>query len=101
MRNVSIKDELEKAKRSKLVAVLFYATKYPDYRNKLFSFKVDNIHEAGRLVYRFWKSGNEIRSTFLKNVDTKTGEIYTVQYDKQFLLDAFYLFLNISKNRSL
>lgn len=70
----------------------FYADKYENYSNKLFSFQIVHQSEVLRILMHFYKNNNNFRSIYLKE---KIGvNDHTVDSSKELI--TLYNFFKIS-----
>jgi len=94
MNNLSINqlahESGEQLNNSQLYQLKFYADS-EIYKNKLFTFKVVNFVDCGRLLYRFETRGNRIRSVFLVYVNISDGSLFSIPSDSEVLKIPFFM----------
>lgn len=75
---------------AKIKYVQFYADKVNKYENKLFSFPVENLKCAFRLLLKFKCAKNSFRSIYLKTVDNPRN----AETETQIILSDYLKFFN-------
>jgi hypothetical protein len=65
----------------KINYIQFYADKMNCYSNKLFSFPVENVKSAFRILLHFKCANNSFRSIYLKTVDNPRVLEYETQIE--------------------